>query len=239
MMVPPRSLRRRRQGERKTHAWTEREVNLLAHLKYLHRWHYKRIREAHFPSLSVGALCRAYWRLSIEERVRRALIIPSSHSQPMCSTLEHEPCNLYPSISRSETVSSTSPENRRVTPNHSNKNRYNLRPNRPTTFPKRGPQYLVDRFRFPRFSESYKHHLESDGLPDRDYSPPSHSPTPEPSDRSPSALSTQLSSASSLELFGLKARSPRPSNLGSSTSIFTSNISSPEFLSAEEHLSSP
>lgn len=237
-MAPPRFPRRRRKGERKNHIWTEREVNLLSHLKYLHRWHYKRIKKAHFPSLSVGALGRAYWRLSTKERERRASIIPPPHTQPMCSTLEHEPCHLYPSISGSETVSSASSENRPVMPDHSNKNRHYLRPNRPTAFPERGPQYLVDRFRFPHFFESYKDHLKSDKLPDRDYSPPSHSPTPELSDRSPSVVSTQLSPVSSLELFGLEPRSPESSDR-ETTSSQSSNTLSSEFLSADEHLSSP
>jgi hypothetical protein len=237
MMVPPRSLKRRREDERKSHAWTEKELNLLAHLKYLHHWYYKQIQTAHFPSLSVGALCRAYWRLSPDERVRRALIIPPSlHTQPICSTLKHEPCHLYPSISGSEIILSASSEDRPIILNHSNKNRYNLRPNRPTAFPRRASQY---RLRFPHFFKSYKDHLKY-GLPDQDYNPPSRTPTPEPSDRSPSVVSTQLSSASSLELFGLEPRSPRLLSLEPSTiSNLSSNVASPEFLSAEEHISSP
>jgi hypothetical protein len=82
--------------------------------------------------------------------------------------------------------------------------------------------------------------LDQEALPDSDYSPPSHTPTPERSDRSPSVISTQLSPASSLDLFGLEPRSPRSSNRELSTkSSLSSNASSPEFFSAEEYPPSP
>jgi hypothetical protein len=102
-------------------------------------------------------------------------------------------------------------------------------------FLQRKPQYLVDRRRFPHFYKSYKYHLESSGLPDEDYCPPSRTPTPEPSDRSPSVISTQLSEASSLDLFGLEPCSVK----SSSRDIQHNDAPSPEYFSAEERLSSP
>lgn len=74
-------------------------------------------------------------------------------------------------------------------------------------------------------------------VPDNDYAPPSHSPTPDSSDRSPPVVSSQLSDASSLELFGLEARPVSPSDRSSliAPSPLSDDLSS-EFFSAEERL---
>lgn len=162
----------------------------------------------------------------------------------MCSSIEEGPCHLYTHIStqfensaEDSTPSPLSSEDGAEISSHRSKSRYDLRPKMPTTFPQRKPQYLVDRLRFPRFFKSYKHHLKLDRLPDGDYSPPSHTPTPEQSDRSPSVVSTQLSEASSLDLFGLEPCSPKSSSLEPSIdSNPPIDAPSPEFLSAEEHL---
>lgn len=246
------SLRfRKRHG----HRWMEKELNLLSHLRVIHGWAFPRIQKSFFPSLSKRAVYRAYGRMSVEERDSRASIIPSRHQSasdvnPACSY--SRPCRLYTSISvpgtiaQSESTTSTSTtsllssEDDTVISNHRIGKRYNLRQNRPTKFPQRSSQCLVDRRRFPHFFKSYKDHLESDGLPDRDYSPPSHTPTPESSDRSPSIVSTQLSDASSLDLFGLEPRPPRLSSLEPSiNSDSPIDISSPEFFSSEERPRTP
>lgn len=238
------------------HGWTEKELNLLSHFRKIHGWDFKQIRKVWFPSLSYSSLHNAYRRLSAEERTYRSLTTNFSTeatatnrrrsftTRPKCSSIESGPCHLYTYIPtpRSESSiedsieSKSSAEDGVEISHNKGKNRYNLRPQRPTTFPQREAQYLVDRLRFPHFFKSYKHHLKSDGLSDRDYSPPSHTPTPEPSDRSPSVVSTQLSEASSLDLFGLEPRSPRLSSLEPSiNSVPFVNASSPEFFSAEEH----
>lgn len=242
------------------HGWTERELNLLSHMRQIHHWDFQQIRKSFFSSLSYNAVRRAYGRLSAEERNSRAsTIIPrntiskrqsTSDTNSACSNLG--PCRLYTSTSVSRPIiQSESTTSVSITPLPSSEDeaaisgnrvekRYNLRPNRPTNFPQRKSQYLVDRHRFPHFFGSYKDHLESDGLPDRDYSPPSHTPTLESSDHSPSIVSTQLSDASSLDLFGLESRSPRLSSLEPSiNSNPPIDASSPEFFSAEEQPSSP
>lgn len=246
---------KRKRLRKNIHSWTEEDFNVLAHLRHLHRWRYKQIQISFFPSLSTGALSRAYWHLSPEERAWRASVLNPSTAETECSRIERGPCHLYlptystPSISRSESLtdtSTTSSQNPKdesvdylVVPNQS-KHHYNLRPNRPTVFLQKQPRYLVDRRRFPHFFKSYKDSLDQEGLPDRDYSPPSHTPTPDPSDRSPSVVSTQLSATSSLELFGLEPRSPSAPNRESSIhSDQQSNVSSQDFFSAEEQLCSP
>jgi hypothetical protein len=123
---------------------------------------------------------------------------------------------------------------------HNHTNHYDLRPNRLTNFPKRKPRYSVDRCRFPHFSYSYKRSLKPHTSPDRDYAPPSHSPTPDSLDRSPSVISSQLSLASSLELFGLEAHSISSPDRGPSATLSqTSGTSSLQFFSSEEHLPTP
>jgi hypothetical protein len=236
------------------HNWTEEELDLLTHLRHLHRWSYKQIQESYFPSLTLKAITNAYFRLSAEERIYRSLISDFTTGDTMigcCSTLNAHPANsspeqgtyhLYPSIqttlstSQSESITeistASSSNSEELAPNQK-KSRYNLRPNRPTTFPQRAPRYSIDRRRFPHFFKSYKHSLDQEWLPDRNYSPPSHTSTPGPSDRSPSVVSTQLSSASSLELFGLEPRTPSPSNRESSIDR-RSDTSTLDYFSAEE-----
>jgi hypothetical protein len=270
---PPSSQERsRHQPPRKRttrphiHSWTDEELDLLSYLRHLRYWRFKQIKETYFPSLSSGALSRAYWRLSPEDRIRRASVISTQltnhrdateysrntlNNQPRPQNSEQE-LNLsssdQASCSESYTendietsISSLStPGNEPLVFNCRDTGRYNLRENRPTTFPQRDSRSLVDSARFPHFYKSYKYHLKSSGLPDKDYYPPSQTPTLESSDRSPSVISTQLSEASSLDLFGLEPRSIK----SSSREPFISSDSpidapSPDFFSAEEHLSPP
>lgn len=235
----------------KRHSWTEEELDLLAHLRHLHRWRYEQIQESYFPSLTSSAVRKAYGRLSAEERIYRALISDTATTIGCCSTLNAHPTNsspeqgtyhLYPSIhttlstSQSESItdiSTTSPSNSEELLPNQKKSRYNLRPNRPTTFRQKLPQYSIDRRRFPHFFKSCKHSVDQEALPDRNYTPPSHTPTPDLSDRSPSIVSTRLSSTSSLELFGLEPRSPSPANRESSMDL-RSDTSTLDYFSAEE-----
>ena len=176
----------------KRHSWTDEELNILSYLRYTRHWRFKKIQTSYFPSLSPNALLGAYWRLSTEDRIRRASRITTSIIAPR-------------------------------------------RPNRPSIFHPRKPEYLVDRRRFPHFFRSYKYSLNLQGVPDSDYTPPSRMPTPSSSDRSVSIVSSLPSAASSLELFGLEVRSPQSSNSESVTSDRPNDISSPEFFSSEEH----
>jgi hypothetical protein len=254
---PPRRSTKRQSR----HTWTDEELNLLSHLRYLHRWGFKQIQKSYFPSLSPSALLGAYWRLSTEDRVHRASKVAAPittprnttkdsssvpNAQSTCPGFEQEPSYLHHPIARpfsqakNSTETSILPSPSSATGDEpvaqsSNTPRYNLRPNRPTTFPQRKPRYLVDQRRFPHFSKSYRHHLNLHGLPDGDYVPLSHTPTPDSSDRSPSVVSSPPSVASSLELFGLEIRSLNSSDCGSSgTSSLSDDISSAEFFSSEE-----
>lgn len=230
------------------HSWTNDELNLVA-LRRSHRWTFDRIRKTDFPSLSKIALMRAYGRLPAEELIQRASTAAASLSLSHGASRFEDPVHLNPSESsrpshpasrhKGNTKASkpSTPrhegDNRRVASIESTTNRYNLRPNRPTTFREKKAQYRVDRSRFPHFFRSYKNHLKLHTESDEDYIPPSHSPTPDSSDRSPSAISSQLSSASSSELFGLEACSPK------SSKSQHSDASSLEFFSREERSSSP
>lgn len=114
--------------------------------------------------------------------------------------------------------------------------RYNFRPNRPKNFTKDCSPCLVDRTRFPHFSQVYETYWKQHATPDTDYSPPSQPPTPGSSDRSPSVALSLVSDASSLDLFGLEVR---PVNSSDSSVSIAPNSPGDEFLSAEEYLPSP
>jgi hypothetical protein len=245
---PRRSTKRQNR-----HSWTDEELNLLSYLRHLRRWRFSRIQKAHFPSLSSSALLGAYWRLSTEERERRASVVAAPiitlrntatdsrrafNAQSTQLGLENESSfsqaesNTETSILRSR--SSATGDGPVAKGNH--KSRYNLRPHRPTIFPQRGPRCKIDQRRFPHFSKSYRYHMSLHRLPDRDYVPLSHPPTPDLSDRSPSVVSSQPSVVSSLELFGLEACSPTSSHRGSpSNSRPSDEVSSAEYFSSEEH----
>lgn len=79
---PPRRSTKRQSR----HTWTDEELNLLSHLRYLHRWGFKQIQKSYFPSLSRSALLGAYWRLSIEDRVRRASKVAAPITTPRNTT---------------------------------------------------------------------------------------------------------------------------------------------------------
>jgi hypothetical protein len=119
--------------------------------------------------------------------------------------------------------------------NNSSSSRYELRPNRPSTFPPRKPQYLIDRYRFPHIFRSKKYSLDQHGFSDSDYTPPSRTLAPSSSDRSVSIISSLPSTASNLELFGLEVRSLQSLDRGSASSEWPNDVSSPDFFSSEEH----
>ncbi|KAJ5743409.1 hypothetical protein N7533_010511 [Penicillium manginii] len=245
----------------KRHSWTDEDLNILSYLRYTCHWGFKQIQASYFPTLSSSALRGAYWNLSIEDRNRRAsrTIIPVAP----CSCVEGFPTavetqsasfSIEQGTSRSNcpasgtfTRSENNLETLALTPpspaggceqfisNNSVSSRYELRPNRPSTFPPRKPQYLVDRRHFPHFFRSYKYSLDLQGLSDNDYTPPSRTPTPSSSDRSVSIASSLPSAVSSLELFGLEVRSPQSSNSDSVTSDRPNDISGSEFFGSEEH----
>lgn len=205
---------------RKGHRWTDKELNLVCYLRHIRHWHFSKIQKANFPLLSRHAVGGAYRHLPPEDRTRRALAVASvvadcqhtrEHNSP------HQAQRMLPISTGNNSV------------------RYNLRPNRPTTFVEQKSRYMVDRVRFPYFFESYRHHLKHCELPDSEYIPPSHTPSPRSSECSQSVRSSQPSRASSLELFGLEPRSPELSDYRSSVcSICSSDTSSAEFFSTDE-----
>lgn len=236
----------------KRHSWTNEELNILSYLRHTHHWGFKQIQTTYFPTLTPSALRGAYWYLSIEDRIRRAsrIIIPgfptAAETQPACFSIEQGTGRYSGSISgnltrsgnSTETLASTaqSPagEIEPFTSNNCNSSRYELRPNRPSTFPPKEPQYFVDRHHFPHFFRSYQYSFDLRELSDSDYTPPSRTLTPSSSDRSVSLISSLPSAASSLELFGLEVRSLRSSDRESATSGRPNSVSSSEFFSAEE-----
>lgn len=139
---------------------------------------------------------------------------------------------------RQREISLTSPTNTR---------RYNLRSRKPICLQKGRPRCVIDQRRFPHFSDSYKKYIRLDPASDKDYKPPERSPTPADSNCSASTISTQLSSPSSLELFGLEARSRASSERQSpelhtpciSISSQLSDTTDSEFYSSVEQPSSP
>lgn len=240
------------------HSWTDRELNILSHYLQIHHWSAQQIRESFFPSLSLGAVRKAYTRLPAEERKNRASIVSKRHrasnTNVTCSALE--PCHLYIPIHVDTTESSVHPhpvtrpkgnfgihgsstlrreEDDRLPATVERIKRYNLRPKRCQSFLENLSRQPIDRFRFPHFFKSYKKHLILDGAPDSDYVPPTQSPSPDPSDRSPSVVSSLPSAASSLELFGLEACSPSPSEHDPSGT----SSPSPEIINLEERPSPP
>lgn len=221
--------------------WTDKELNLVCYLRYIRHWPFSKIQKANFPLLSQHAVGAAYRNLPPEERTRRALAAVPVIAESRRTTGRNSPSQTQPAFSNPERgpihLSSTNIEIG-LTPSSSNSNtsnRYNLRPNRPTTFTERKPRYTVHRVRFPHFFESYRNHLKPYELSDSEYIPPSHTPTPGSSDCSHSVSSSPPSEISSLELFGLEARSLELSNrTPSAHSIRSSGSSSAEFFSTEE-----
>jgi hypothetical protein len=228
----------REHGPRKGHRWTDEELNLVCYLRHIQHWHFSKIQKANFPLLSQHAVGGAYRHLTPEDRTRRALAVASvvadcqhtrehnspHQAQPLLQSTELGPSHLKPT-NTDALLSSTG----------NNSARYNLRPNRPTTFAEQKSRYMIDRVRFPHFFESYRHHLKHCELPDHEYIPPSHTPSPRSSECSISVRSSQPSRASSLELFGLEPRSPKLSDYTPSVcSIRSSDTSSAEFFSTDE-----
>lgn len=244
--LPSRSQKGSSQSPRRStkrqsrHSWTDEELNILSYFRYLRHWRFTQIQKSYFPSLSPSALLGAYWRLSTEDRVRRASAIAAPIITSRKTTRESRSAPNTHSTRLGIEQGPSSETGRDPKAQNRNTNRYNLQPKRPTIFLQGRPRYLVDRHRFPHLFRSYRHHLKLHGLPDRDYVPLSHTPTPDSSGRGLSVVSSPPSVASSLELFGLEARSLNSSDRGSSvTSSLSDDISSSEFFSSEELLSTP
>jgi hypothetical protein len=115
---------------------------------------------------------------------------------------------------------------------------YTLWPKIRTTLRGGKSRHSVDRRRFSHFAEACKKHAGLRKAPDGNCEPASHPPTVDFSGRSPSVASSELSDASSLELFGLEARLAASPSYASSVS--SSELSEePEFFSTEERQTSP
>ena len=230
----------------KGHNWTDEELSLVCYLRNVRHWRFTQIQKANFPLLSRHAVGGAYRNLPPEERTRRAHAAASVIARPRRTTAHNSLHQAQPAFSSPEQgpsqLNSTDTEigYAPLIPSGNGSTRYNLRPNRPTTFAERKPRYTVDRARFPHFFASYHRYLKPCELPDTEYVPPSHTPTLSSSDRSPSVVSSLPSATPSLELFGLEARSLNSSDRDSSVTPYLANDgSSSEFFSPEEHLSTP
>ncbi|KAJ5340214.1 hypothetical protein N7541_009338 [Penicillium brevicompactum] len=200
---------------KKRHSWTDEELNILSYLRHTRDWRFKKIQTSYFPSLSPNALLGAYWRLSTEDRIRRAsrittpIIAARNTGEDLSGSPKlnpHAPVSHRGQVARGqvaialllsqkhniETLAFTAPSPASggdpLISDNSSSSRYKLRPNRPSIFPPRKPEYLVDRRRFPHFFRSYKYSLNRQGIPDSDYTPPSRMPTPSSSDRSVSIV---------------------------------------------------
>lgn len=256
---PPRPQRKQR---RTLHRWTDEELNLISYLRLYRDWRWAQIQRTFFSSTSAAAVRLTYTHIPTKERMHRAsaasslIVNPTDIASLVSGTGNRTPISAPPSkrgpshptsgISSStqtrndiELVVLTTPSSEdgwTTSANNSTTSRYNLRPNRPKNFRKRRSPCLVDRSRFPHFSKAYETHWKQHTAFDTDYSPPSQSPTPDSSDRSPSVALSQLSDVSSLELFGLEVRPVSTPDLG--LSIIPSSPSD-EFLSAEEYPASP
>lgn len=229
-----------RNRSQKQHSWTDEELKVLSYLRYTRHWRFKQIQESYFPSLSSSALRGAYWHQSTEDRIRRASRATIPITDPRNSV------ESFPGASKARPVSDdlTRSENRTAaltrtsqglaSRNERNSSRYTLRPNRPSVFPLKEPQYLVDRDRFPHFFRSYRYSFGLQELSDSDYLPPSQTPMQSSSEQSVSIVSSLPSAASSLELFGLEVRSVQSSDRDSATSNQPNDVSSSEFFSPEE-----
>jgi hypothetical protein len=228
----------RKPGSQKGHNWIDEELSLVCYLRNIRHWRFTQIQKTNFPSLSRHAVGGAYRNLPPEERTRRALAVASVIADCQNTTEHNSPRQAQPALPNPEQgpshLNSTNTD-ALLTSTGNSPARYNLRPNRPITFAEQQSRYMVDRVRFPHFFGSYSRHLKSYELPDSEYVPPSHTPSPRSSERSQSVHSSQPSKASSLELFGLEPRSPELlSYTPSVLSICSSAISSAEFFSTEE-----
>jgi len=202
----------------KRHSYTEEEVNLIAYLRS-QGCSYNHMRKRHFPSHTKGALSHVYSRLSPDERKYRASLVSAPRNcsrsggvptKSASNANRPHPINISESNSEAAESSTTSSEDESPTDKigATASKRYSLRSKRPLDFKEKKPALLVDRLRFPHFHRSYKIYQELGDEFDSDYAP--RSPTPDLSDRTPSATPSIPSSVSSLELFGLEARSPSP-----------------------------
>lgn len=256
---------RRRKRQRVFHRWEKEELNLILYLRLHRDWTWSQIQKTYFPSVSVAAVKKAYSRIPSEDRAHCASIVPLQVIDPRntadISRSTHEISSTHSSSRRGPNQStslvpgpprsgnnvvtvtlctSNSEDGNGSIINDRNTARYNLRPNRLSNLGQSRSRFRIDRRRFPHFFRACKNHSKLRMISDRDYIPPSHSPTPDSSDRSPSVISSQLSDASSLELFGLEARPV--SSSGRDSSVNPSSLSdelSSEFVSAEEHPTPP
>jgi hypothetical protein len=261
--ISPKNLPRRQRKRGTVHRWTDEELNLISYLRLHRNWNWAQIQRTFFSSKSAAAIQLRYTRLPTKERMHRASVALSLPVSPTNIAGEwagiRNRNSIFPSFSRRRgshsiravsspiqtgnvtqlvALTSSSSEDECTASNNIATGRYNLRPDRPKSFKEDSLPCLVDRSRFPHFSQAYKTHWKQRMIPDTDYSPPSRSPTPELNDRSPSVVSSLLSDASSLELFGLEVCPVTPPD--PSLSIVPSSPGDgDEFHSAEEDPASP
>ena len=227
------ALRKLDRKRRQYHVWTYDELSLIAYLRLHKRWPWGQIHKRFFTSISINAVQSTYLRLSHQERARRALRVSTLTDT---DNVWNEDSDLFPRSPSAATSLREQPVSgpwKDIGPETGDNAtaRYNLRRNRPKNFQKEEPIYRIDRGRFPHFSRACEDISKVDAQTDEDYVPPAYSPTPDPSERSPSIISSVPSDASSLDLFGLEVRSVSPSEPQSPRTPFSSDS---EFFSAKE-----
>jgi hypothetical protein len=239
-LLSPEILTQKKQRQ-KIHHWIREELNTISYVRLHRKWTWSQIQRTLFSSMSVGSVKVAFLRLPPDERIRRASIVSSRNK-----AIEHSRVGKEENLALSHTADPTQSklgavpdalpsQARHKYSINNNTARYNLRPNRPTDFKENQSRYLVDRRRFPYFATSCRKYSKLRNTHDEDYFPPSHSPTPDLSDRSHSVTSSTPTDASSLDLFGLEVRSVNSSSHPSPvTSSPLSNRSISEFFSADQ-----
>lgn len=261
-ITPKKPPRPQRKQQRPFHRWMTEELNLISYLRLHRSWSWGQIQRTFFSSASAAAVRLAYTYIPAKERIHRASEASSLIVSPVAvANLRRGASHkIYTSTSSpkrgpsqsTSTISSSLQTGNDVqlvvlaTPsiedgwatsaNNSTTSRYNLRPNRPKSFRKSRSPCLIDRSRFPHLTKAYESHWKQHKAPDKDYSPPSRSPTLGSSNYSPSVTLSQLSDVSSLELFGLEVR---PVSLPDFDPSIIPSSPSDEFLSAEEYPASP
>ncbi|OJD25383.1 hypothetical protein ACJ73_03244 [Blastomyces percursus] len=171
------------------HRWTDEELNFLAYGRAAaghmpeSKGHTSEER-AHRASIVTDSLAVSRNASQIEKYIRSNPIRETRHfSRPLSQpegNLEAPRSSLVRQERDSSSLKST----------NGTADRYSLRPKGPRNYRIAEPRCLVNRLYFPHFVKSYKNHLQSYGAPDKDYIAPSHSPTPDSSDPSPSYVLT-------------------------------------------------
>lgn len=200
--ISPKNLPRRQKKPRGTvHRWTDEEVNLISYLRLHRNWSWAQIQRTFFSSKSAAAIQLRYTRTPTKERMHRASAALSLPVSPTNIAGEWSGIrngnSIFPSFSKRRgshsiravsspiqtgnvtqlvALTASSSEDECTASNNIAISRYNLRPDRPKSFKENSLPCLIDRSRFPHFSQAFETHWKQPAATDEDYSPPSRSP---------------------------------------------------------------